>query len=104
MQFHVERSERFVDENKVAQLNLSLYGTRDAAMNCTKCYTKLFTDNGFVTGRANPRNFYHPERQVSLTVHGGDFTSTGRERDLKWLEKVFAAKFEEKTQYLGPAA
>ena len=32
------------DEGKVAQLNLSLYGTRDAAFNWTKTYTKSLLD------------------------------------------------------------
>ena len=44
----------------------------------------------------------HPLRQISLTVRCDDFTSTGRERDLKWLEKRFASKFEETTEHLGP--
>ena len=70
----------------VARLNLSLYGTRDAAMNWTRAYTEVLKENCFVVGKANPCNVYHPERQISMTVHGDDFTSTGRERDLKWLE------------------
>ena len=88
----------------MGQLNRSLYGTRDAAMNWAKAYTQLLVENGFTVGRANPCNFYHAEREISLTVHGDDFTSTARERDLKWLERLFASKFEAKTEYLGPAA
>lgn len=92
------------DEGMVARLNLSLYGTRDAAMNWTKCYTELLVNNGFSVGKANPCNFYHGNRQVSVTVHGDDFTSTGRERDLKWLERIFTSKFDTKTEYLGPGS
>ena len=71
-------------------------------MNWAKAYTKLLVDNGSLVGRANPCNFYHPERQVSVTVHGDDFTSTGRERDLKWLNQIFVSKFDTKTEFLGP--
>ena len=86
----------------VGRLNLSLYGTRDAAMNWAKTYTKVLNDIGFVTGKASPCNFFHPERKISMTVHGDDFTSTARERDLKWLERQLSAKFEVKNEYLGP--
>ena len=39
------------DEGKVAKLNLSLYGTRDAAMNWADCYTKFLLSRGFAMGR-----------------------------------------------------
>ena len=38
------------DEENVARLNLSLYGTRDAAKNWTKKYTAVMKDLGFVVG------------------------------------------------------
>ena len=92
------------DEERVGKLNLSLYGTRDAAMNWTKTYTQLLTDIGFVTGKASPCNFHHPARGIMLTVHGDDFTSTGREVDLQWLDQALRKKFEIKTDFLGPGA
>ena len=57
---------------------------------------------GFVRGMASPCNFFHPKRKVSTTVHGDDFTSTGREADLKWFEAELVKNFEIKTEYLGP--
>ena len=71
------------DEGKVAKLNLSLYGTRDAAMNCADCYTKFLLSRGFAIGRGCTCNFYHRERCISLTVHGDDFTSCGSAAALK---------------------
>ena len=50
------------DEGKVVQLNLSLYGTRDAAQNWTKEYTHLLQSAGFTVGKASPCNFYHESR------------------------------------------
>ena len=38
-----------------------------------------------------------------MTVHGDDFTSTGREKDLRWLDSKLRAKFEIKTDILGPS-
>ena len=56
---------------------------------------------GFKKGEGWPCNFYHVGRQISVTVHSDDFTSTGRERDLRWLELEFQKKFELKTELLG---
>ena len=90
------------DEGMVGQLNLSLYGTRDAAMNWAKTYTDFLVLIGFVKGKASPCNFHHPDRGISTTVHGDDFTSSGTEADLKWLDGQLKSKFEVKTNFLGP--
>ena len=92
------------DEGKVACLNLSLYGTRDAAQNWSNAYSSHLESVGFTRGRASPCNFFHSERRISLTVHGDDFTSTGTERDLRWLDAQLKDKFEVKTKLLGPDA
>ena len=42
------------DEDKVARINLSLYGTRDAAQNRDKEYTKFLEECGSKTGLASP--------------------------------------------------
>ena len=86
----------------VAKLNLSLYGTRDAAQNWADSYTKLLKSIGFECGKGSPCNFVHKERQISLSVHGDDFTSTGPERSLRWLDGQLKAAYEIKTKYLGP--
>ena len=58
------------DETKVARLNLSLYGTRDAAMNWAKTCSEVMVKCVFVTGQASPCNFYHRERLTSETGLG----------------------------------
>ena len=90
------------DDDRVGQLNLSLYGTRDAALNWSKTYSDVLENVGFVKGRASPCNFFHPSRQVSVTVHGDDFTSTGPEAELRWLDRQLRTRFEVKTEFLGP--
>ena len=58
------------DEGKVARLNLSLYGTRDAAQNWAKEYTTFLEESCFKTGLASPCNFEHVNKELKLTVHG----------------------------------
>ena len=73
------------EEDLVAQLNLSLYGTRDAAQNWTKEYTRALQAAGFVAGKASPCNFFHEKAGMALSVHGDDFTVSGPERSLEWF-------------------
>ena len=56
------------DEDKVAQLNLSLYGTRDAAQNWEHAYINFMVDVGFVNGVASPCVFYHNDAQLSTVT------------------------------------
>ena len=86
----------------VAQLNLSLYGTGDAAQNWTKEYTRTLQAAGFTAGRASPCNFYNHARGMALTVHGDDFTVSGSEGDLLWLRDRLSARCDIKATMLGP--
>eukprot|EP00973_Karenia_brevis_P012895 1749607-Karenia_brevis.AAC.1 len=90
------------DEAKVARLNLSLYGTRDAAQNWGREVDKLFAGIGFRRGAGSPCNYFHGERELSVTTHGDDFTSTGNDEQLAWLKTKMEEKFEIKTKLLGP--
>ncbi len=90
------------DQGRVGKLNLSLYGTRDAAMNWTGTYTKFLEACGFTRGKGSPCNFHHPVRDMAMTVHGDDFTCSGAEHDLRWLEARMSAKFDVKCEVLGP--
>ena len=90
------------DEHNVGELCLSLYGTRDAAQNWAKEFTTTLEDLGFITGKASPCNFYQPEKSISMTVHGDDFTATGPETALEWLKQSMEVKYEIKSETLGP--
>ena len=90
------------DELMVARLNLSLYGTRDAAQNWAAEYTSFLNSLGFETGSATPCSFRHAAKQIFITVHGDDFTVTGPDKDLKWFQEQMSAKYEVKTAFLGP--
>jgi hypothetical protein len=90
------------DEGLVGRLNLSLYGTRDAALNWSIEYTQTLRAAGFIVGKASPCNFRHATRDLIVTVHGDDFTSSGSEEDLVWLKGVMENKYEIKSTILGP--
>ena len=90
------------DEGKVARLNLTLYGTRDAAQNWAKEYMMFVGECGFKTGLASPCNFEHVNRELKLTVHGDDFTVTGPTAGLQWMQRRLEQKYEIKAHYLGP--
>ena len=75
------------DEDRLARLNFSVYGARDTAKNWTAEYTGFLTSIGFATGVASTCSFWHKERELHLSVHGDDFTITGPEKELAWLEK-----------------
>ena len=90
------------DESRVARLNWSLYGTRDAAKNWTEEYTRTLTDLGFAMGRASTCSFHHAKMQLFLSVHGDYFTITGPDESLTWLEQQMSRKYEVKCERLGP--
>ena len=80
------------DEDRVGVLNLSLYGTRDAASNWADAYSSRLVELGFRIGAASPCNFHHAGRDISVTVHGDDFTSCGTAANLKWLKQGLEEK------------
>ena len=92
------------DEGSVAQLNLSLYGTRDAAQNWAQEYTRTLRAAGFTVGKASPCIFYHKSTGMALTVHGDDFTISGPERALTWLEEYLKTAWDVKATTLGPGS
>ena len=75
-----------VHETKVAKLNLSLYGTRDAAANWSEEYTERMLSMGFTVGKATPCVFHHARRGLRAYVHGDDFVVVGMPEDLKCMQ------------------
>ena len=83
------------------KLNYSLYGTRDAAQNWEAEYTRYLTKLGFKRGLSSPCIFYHAARDMTVVVHGDDFTTLGEESQLNWLENQLKQKFEIKIFLCG---
>ena len=75
------------EEEMVGELKLSLYGTRDAALNWAKQHTQHLNKIGFQRGRASACNFVHMSRNIRLTCHGDDFIIVAPCKDIEWLVK-----------------
>ena len=85
------------------KLNFWLYGFRRAASAWEDFYAEKFEGAGFNRGAACPVIFYHPDRDLSLAVHGDDFTFCGIEEDLLWITEEMKGWFEIKVRAtLGP--
>ena len=57
----------------------------------------------FECGQASRCCFYHPSRQVRCVVHGDDFTFSGIESELKWVEQQMKRAFVCKVEgVMGP--
>ena len=90
------------DEYNVAKLNLSLYGTRDAAQNWSEEYTRRLRELGFTVGNATPCNFVCEAKELHITVHGDDFTIVGPMDSLEWLNSTLEQIWDIKSEFLGP--
>jgi len=91
------------EEGMCGKLDMSLYGTRDAAQNWEETYSTWLISLGFSRGRASPCVFYHHSRKIRIVVHGDDFTCLGYSDQLDWLREQFASRFTVKFKArLGP--
>ena len=88
----------------MGKLNLSLYGTRDAALNWQETLSQHLIDNGFVRGTGFPTVFVHKEKDIWTLVHGDDYCSSGSVASLNWLDKILSERYEIKTQRVGMGA
>lgn len=60
------------DDQMCWELNMSMYGTRDAAVNWHDTYSQHLRDIGYRQCRTNPCLFYHKERELRTLVHGDE--------------------------------
>ena len=92
-------SDRNLD--KVGHLQMSLYGTRDAAMNWQEEVAKEMTRWGFKRGKYNPCLYWHSESGLITLVHGDDFVSVGPKHAAERFKNQLESRFEIKTQVIG---
>ena len=91
------------DEEKCGWLNVSMYGTRDAARNWEARYREVLITLGFQQGASNPCVFTHRQKDIHTVVHGDDFTSEGEHDQLRWMQKKLEEQFALKTKVMGAA-
>ena len=90
------------DEARVGQLEMSLYGTRDAGLNWSREVAETMRQMGFRRGRAATCNYHHVGRRIDVTVHGDDFFIVGSEEEIRWCIEEIKKRFEIKSTILGP--
>ena len=100
-----EEDKTASDEHRdmVGRLNMSLYGTRDAARNWQDEVARSMRKWGFCRGTYNPCLFYHPCWEIATLVHGDDFVSTGDRASLQKFRRALEARYQIKTQVIGDA-
>jgi len=81
-------------ETKCGLLVNHMYGTRGAADGWQEEYSTTLVGLDFVQGDAHPNLFRHEGRQITCSVHGDDFTSTGPKDALDWFEEKIQEKYE----------
>ena len=89
------------DQGMVGELVMSMYGTRDAALNWATEYSDTLLKSGYVQGRANGCLFHHPNKDVSILVHGDDFVAVGNDVELAEARATLEDKYKLKVQMLG---
>jgi len=80
---------------------MSLYGTRDTAVNFQKEVKELMTKTRYVQGRYNPCTYWHGERDLKTLVHGDDFVTEGSGEEAAWLRARMEERFDIKTKTIG---
>ena len=80
---------------------MSLYGTRDAAMNWQEEIVKELRKLGSQRRAYNPCLYDHQERNLRTFLHGDDFATVGAGSGVKWFRGCLEKRFEIKTQVIG---
>ena len=85
-------------EDECGKLEFWLYGCRRAGQAWGYHYAEVFLKAGFRRSRLSPVAFYQPERELWCVVHGDDFTFSGWDEDLTWIEDLTKANYEVKVR------
>ena len=72
----------------------TMYGSLDASEQWSIHYGAVLENAGFKKGLACACHFYHAGRDLSLVVHGDDFTFCGIEEELLWIKSKMESWFE----------
>ena len=70
------------------------YGSKDAGTIWEAFYVDALTSTGFLQGKSSPCAFWHPTLEISVVVHGDDFTALGTDSALDTYESELLKKFD----------
>ena len=87
--------------DNVGNLCMSLYGTRDAAMNWQEEVAREMQKWEFRRGRYNPCLYWNEGLQLMALVHGDDFVTAGSLTAAAKFKGLLQSRFEIKTQVVG---
>ena len=90
------------EEGMCGKLQFSMYEIRDVAQNWFEEHSSQLRSIGFQQDKATPCVFHRPTRNIRTMVQGDVYISTGMPQDLKWRRQQLEAKYQVKTQVLGP--
>ena len=82
--------------DQIGKLDYWLYGFRPAAAAWENHYADNLVSVGFRRGEATPVAFYNKAKDISLVVHGDDFTFVGEDDSLDWIEQHMKRWYEVK--------
>ena len=89
------------DEGLVGRLQLSMYGTRDAAANWAAEYGATLLAAGYRQGKASPCIFHNDSNGTTIMVHGDDFVGVGRRVELAKIRRALEDKYKLKVEMLS---
>ena len=89
------------DEGRCGKLLMSMYGTRDAALNWSLEYSKTLTEAGYTQGKSNSCLFHNADLDVAVMVHGDDFIGVGPDEKLARLKAKLEEKYKIKVEKLS---
>ena len=96
-----DRTAQDKEEDMVGLLELSMYGTRDAAINWQEEVARVMIGWGFRRGKYNPCLYWHRQMRTKVLVHGDDFVAVDFRGNIEWLRQKLASRFEIKTTMIG---
>ena len=82
------------DKGMCGRLRVSMYGTRDAALNWSVEYGETLKAAGFRQEVVNFCLLVHEKKGITIMVHGDEFAAIGLEKDSVVAEKALADKYK----------
>ena len=99
----VKLPEEDDEQGMCGRLNVSVYGTQDAAANWEYKYATHLIENSFRRGKTSPCAFWNPQTGVRCVVHGDDFTFAGPDDELTKCTQMMNSEYDIKVRgKLGP--
>ena len=100
---YVKLPEEDDEPGRCGKLNVSMYGTQDAASNWEHEYSTHLMGHGFLRAKSSSCVFWSPRTGVRCVVHGDDFTFAGTDAELDKCTAMMKSEYDVKVRgKLGP--